>query len=57
MLVLTRKTTERIRIGDAWVTVMHSSRGRVKLGIEAPRDTRVVRGELDTQQEAPRCPS
>ena len=53
MLVLTRKTTERIRIGDAWVTILHASSGRVSVGIDAPRDLRVVRGELLDRGDKP----
>ena len=46
MLVLSRKEKERIRIGDAWVTILYASSGRVSVGIEAPKGTRIVRGEL-----------
>lgn len=47
MLVLSRKTSERIKIGDqVVVTILHAASGRVSVGIEAPRDTRIVRGEL-----------
>lgn len=48
MLVLTRKRTEMIKIGeDIVITVIHTSRGSVKLGIQAPSDVRVLRSELD----------
>ena len=47
MLVLTRKLKESIRIGDAiTVTVLRVKGNTVRLGIEAPREVRVVRGEL-----------
>lgn len=47
MLVLSRKHGERIHIGDDIVVVVTRVRGdRVTLGIEAPRDKRVLRGEL-----------
>ena len=47
MLVLTRKRTEMIKIGDDIViTVIHTSRGSVKLGIQAPSNVRVLRAEL-----------
>lgn len=53
MLVLTRKKTETIRIGeDIVVTVVQTGRGRVKLGIEAPAHLRVLRGELDVLEPA-----
>ena len=47
MLVLTRKPAETIRIGDSVVIkVIKTGRGTVKLGIDAPQDVRVLRGEL-----------
>lgn len=53
MLVLTRKRTEMIKIGDDIViTVIHTSKGSVKLGIQAPSDVRVLRGELNDRTEA-----
>lgn len=48
MLVLSRKTHQRIRLGDAIVvTVVGVGGDRVRLGIEAPTDVRVLRDELD----------
>ena len=47
MLVLTRKQGETIRIGDQIVIkVISTGRGKAKIGIEAPGDVRVLRGEL-----------
>ena len=47
MLVLTRKSSEQIQIGDDIVIkVIRTSRGSVKLGIDAPADIRVMRMEL-----------
>jgi carbon storage regulator len=47
MLVLSRKTSQRITIGDnVVVTVLRTDRGTVKLGIDAPPEVRVVRGEI-----------
>lgn len=47
MLVLTRKKDEMIQIGDSVVIkVIACGRGKVKLGIEAPSNVRVLRGEL-----------
>ncbi len=47
MLVLTRKRMEAIKIGnDIVVKVIHTGTGTVKLGIEAPADVRILRGEL-----------
>lgn len=47
MLVLTRKAGEELIIGDnIRVTVTRVSGNRVTLGISAPDDVRIVRGEL-----------
>lgn len=47
MLVLTRKTGERIHIGDdIVVTVLSVDGERVKVGISAPKQLQVLRGEL-----------
>ena len=47
MLVLSRKLGERIYIGDdICVTVVAIDRGKVRLGIEAPRSVPVHRQEL-----------
>ena len=55
MLVLTRKTAETIQIGDDIVVkVIKTGKGTVKIGIEAPNDVRVMRGELTSQEEPAR---
>lgn len=47
MLVLSRRTGERILIGDDIViTVCEIDRGKVRLGIEAPRTTTIYREEV-----------
>jgi carbon storage regulator len=47
MLVLTRKLMEKLFIGEnICVTVVRLEGGQVRLGIEAPREVAVVRGEL-----------
>jgi carbon storage regulator len=47
MLVLTRKTGERVRIGQfIEVTVLESSHGRVKLGFSGPPEIPIHREEL-----------
>ncbi|HEV3167135.1 MAG TPA: carbon storage regulator [Isosphaeraceae bacterium] len=47
MLVLTRKVTEKLYIGESiCVTVVRLDGGQVRLGIEAPRAIPVVRAEL-----------
>jgi carbon storage regulator len=47
MLVLARKAHETIHIGDQICISIVSIRGRVvRVGIEAPEEVRVIRGEL-----------
>ena len=47
MLVLSRKVGQRLVIGDnITVTVTRISGNRVTIGIEAPDDVRILRGEL-----------
>lgn len=50
MLVLSRKVGESIVIdGDIVISVSSVQGGRVKLCIDAPREKRVARGELEEQ--------
>jgi carbon storage regulator len=52
MLVLGRKESERVRLGDSIVlTIVRVNGDRVRVGIEAPREVQVRRGEL--QPHAP----
>jgi carbon storage regulator CsrA len=53
MLVLTRKQQEKIHIGEnISITVVRIKGNTVRVGIEAPRDVRVIRGEVITKDEA-----
>ncbi len=57
MLVLSRRETERVRLGDSIVlTIVRVSGDKVRLGIEAPADVLVLRDELqphgDTASDA-----
>jgi carbon storage regulator len=57
MLVLTRKTNEKIVIGDNVVITVVDVRGdRVRLGFEAPQDVEIHRQEVyeRIQREGPR---
>lgn len=50
MLVLTRKVGEKICIGDdIYVTVLAVHKGRVRLGVSAPRELPVHREEIHRQ--------
>jgi carbon storage regulator len=47
MLVLSRRANEKIVVGgDIVITVLEVGRGQVRLGIEAPKDCRILRYEL-----------
>lgn len=53
MLVLTRRSGESIVIGnDVRVRVLGSSGSRVRLGIEAPLDVRILREKAEPQPAA-----
>jgi carbon storage regulator CsrA len=50
MLVLSRKAQERIQIGNnVVVTVLRVKGNMVRIGIEAPKNIRVIRTELPAQ--------
>ena len=58
MLVLSRKLGEKIVIDtDITVTVVEIQGNRVKLGIEAPANVRVLRHELLAQLTDPATPN
>jgi len=47
MLILSRKPEERILIGDdIVVTVVKIGANTVRIGVEAPKDVRILRQEL-----------
>lgn len=53
MLVLTRKLMESIDIGDnVKVTILRVKGQQVRIGIEAPRETRIRRSELPPADNA-----
>jgi carbon storage regulator len=53
MLVLSRKETERIRLGDSIVlTVVRVAGDKVRIGIDAPPDVLVLRDELQPFEAA-----
>lgn len=56
MLVLSRRESERIRLGDSIViTVVRVAGDRVRLGIDAPPEVSVLREELEIRQPALRA--
>ena len=53
MLVLSRKTGQRIEIGDnITITIVSVKGSTVRVGIDAPSDVRVLRSELATEPRA-----
>lgn len=47
MLIITRKTGEGFHIGeDITVSVVEAGKDKVKLGINAPKDVKIIRSEL-----------
>jgi carbon storage regulator CsrA len=53
VLVLTRKLQQQIKIGDLiTVTVLRVKGNTVRIGVEAPREVRVIRGELPKTPES-----
>jgi carbon storage regulator len=53
MLVLSRKQSQRIKLGDSIViTVVRVAGDKVRLGIDAPRDMLVLRDELEPHDAA-----
>lgn len=52
MLVLSRKVGQTILIGDnISIQVLQVTGGAVRLGIEAPTDIRILRGELELPED------
>src|SRR5215470_7916434 len=53
MLVLSRKESQRIRLGDSIVvTIVKISGDKVRVGIEAPNNILVLRDELEPREPA-----
>jgi carbon storage regulator len=56
MLVLSRKLGEKIYINDnICITVVDIDRGKIRLGIEAPRNVPIFRQELLATQAPPKA--
>jgi carbon storage regulator len=54
MLVLSRKESQRIKLGDSIVvTVVRVAGDRVRLGIDAPPEMLVLREELEERPAGP----
>ena len=52
MLVLSRKESEKIMLGDSIVvTIVRVSGDRVRIGIEAPSDVLILRKELEPGEQ------
>ena len=58
MLVLTRKTQQQIKVGDDIVITILKVRGKqVQVGIERPRNVRVLRGEVPADEPRREMPA
>ncbi len=52
MLVLSRRESETIKIGDSIeITLVRVSGDRVRVGIQAPAELLILRGELDRNDQ------
>ena len=57
MLVLTRKLRDQIKIGnDITLTVLKVKGNSIRIGIDAPMDVHILRGELPTFDDEPDPP-
>lgn len=53
MLVLTRKQQQQIQIGEGiTITILKVKGNAVRIGIDAPADVKIVRSELEPEEEA-----
>ena len=51
MLIISRRQTERINLGrGVTLTIVKVSGEKVRIGVEAPAETKVLRGELDARE-------
>lgn len=50
MLSITRKPGQSLFIGEAEVVVQKTARGRVTLGIKAPREVTILRAEIKRKE-------
>lgn len=58
MLVLSRKKSQRIKIGDNIVVSVLKLKGdQVRIGIEAPQEVRILREELDERPPGADAPT
>jgi carbon storage regulator len=58
MLVLSRKASERIRLGESIViTIVRVSGDKVRIGIEAPPNVLVLREELQPHEQEAALPT
>jgi carbon storage regulator len=51
VLVLSRKVGDKIKIGDdVYVTIVNIRGGTIRVGIDAPRETKVIRSEIEVSE-------
>lgn len=56
MLVLSRRVGESIRIGNAVLTIQKIRHNQISVSVDAPRDVRVMRTELEPKPPHPQQP-
>lgn len=54
MLCLSRREGQKIQIGEATITILQTTSGKVRLGISAPRHVVIVRDDTRNQERKPR---
>jgi carbon storage regulator len=55
MLILSRRESERVYLGDDIVlTIVRVSGDKVRIGVEAPANVKILRNELDAASQPPK---
>lgn len=59
MLALTLKVGQKLAIGDSgvFVELLRGGSGSIRLGVTAPKDQKIVKGELQATEPAPEEPN
>lgn len=52
MLVLSRREGQKLIMGDIVLTITKLKGNTVQIGIEAPPEVKILRGELEKKEEA-----
>ena len=52
MLVLSRKIDQTIKVGEVTFTIVRINGNQVRVGIDAPKDQPILRGELEKKRDS-----